>query len=188
MATTTYTSAGQRITRGTCLACPAVLDLLPGGAVPDHQDDTEQCDGAGFRPAQDDGRDDVRREAIRHWRALRGLSALKRADLATNLGKTGWRMRDLMDTEVRAVVIEESEADLWRDLAMHGDWWETARRAIALLGRRALTTDDVDRGLEAWGQAGARAWLRTANTSLQADLRANPGPMADALSNVLFTL
>lgn len=188
MGSTARNPAEQSATRGPCLTCAVILDLLPGGAVPDHQNDGTPCTGARFRSAQNDGRDDTRREAIRQWHALKALSVVKRTDFATNLGKSGWRMRDLLSMDARAVVMEEAQAEHWRDLAMHGDWWETTRRAVALLARRPLTTDDVDRGLEGWEQAGARHWLRAAQPGLQAELRETTGWPATALSNLLFML
>lgn len=187
MATTTYNPVGQRVTRGACLPCGTELDLLPGGAVPDHQHEGQPCPGSRFRPAQADGRDDVRREAIRRYRALRAMTDVKRAAFVADLAK-GWRIRDLVEADAGAIVLEESEAAYWKGLALHGLWMETLREVIRDLGRNPVTSSNIDRGLHDWERSGARAWLRSANTELQKIIVAGDHPMAEALSNVLFSL
>jgi hypothetical protein len=173
--------------QGECLTCAKPVVLLPGGATADHvTEDAGWCIGSGHTPTQADGRDHVRRRAISAAASLTNQAAARQADMLDSLGR-GWKMDDAVSFHADTVIALQVSAQYWRDLAMHGMWWETARKVIGGLTHHALTTSPLELGILAARRAGCRYWLRAANSDLIA-ATGDMGEAGDVLSNFLFTL
>ena len=175
--------------RGVCLICAGEVPLLPGGPLAEHPDsETGQlCTGSGHTRVHDDGRDAVRRHAIRQFAIAMGALAGIRTSLEHDLS-TGWRLRYLLDHRFRVAVTQETAADLWRGLAIHGNWLETFRVAVKdAVDRGTRSTDTLDNGLEELVRAGCRTWLRDARWELHAHLDGEVDAKK-ALSDLLASL
>lgn len=144
----------------TCLICLQKVALKSQTKVTaEHRADTTNlvaCGGSGYVPAQDDGRDDVRRTAIQHRKDLLVTINELRAEMIVDLVEKHWQMYAAMDYYGEQLVRLETQARIWHVLALHGEWWTSAMDAVSTLTSAVgNTTTDVN----LFTQRGIRDWL-----------------------------
>lgn len=163
--TTTTTTTPET---GTCLVCARV-----GIQVTKHwrvlvkhtrtEDDTSSgdCPGAGHPSVQDDGRDDVRRYAIRAYGTAHAKAQKTRTEFSAALESAKWTGEGAILAHAADLMRYETVANMWRDLARHGQWITSLAAAT-----RTLTNDPVheSRLVEAlWREErrGVKDWVAT---------------------------
>lgn len=144
----------------TCLVCLQKVALKPKTKVTaEHRVDDKMivsCSGSGYVPVQDDGRDDVRRNAIKQRKNLLVTINELRAEMIVDLVEKHWQMAAAMDYYGERLVRLETQARIWHVLALHGEWWTSAMDAVSALTSTTggLTTADVNlftqRGIRDW--------------------------------------
>jgi len=172
----------------TCLICLQKVALKPKTKVTaEHRADTTNlvaCGGSGYVPVQEDGRDDVRRNAIKHRKDLLITIGELRAEMLVDLVEKNWQMAAAMDYYGERLVRLETQARIWHVLALHGEWWTSAMDAVSALtsATGGLTTADVN----LFTQRGIRDWLTGVIGTLTnlAEQQTN----GDVLSRLLFKI
>jgi hypothetical protein len=152
----------------TCLVCLQQVTYVMRGSNPrrerqvlivtEHRTDETNlvaCGGSGYVSAQGDGRDDVRRKAIKHRKDLLVTIGELRAEMIVDLAEKNWQMAAAMDYYGEKLIRLETQARIWHVLAGHGEWWTSARDAVsALTSAAGNATADVNlftqRGIRDW--------------------------------------
>lgn len=148
-----------------CLMCTATnLPVGPTGRIiPAHHDPGATgepkpiCLGAGYVRRLDDGLDDVRRHAIRQHRAvLRELAPrLAKMREAVDDERT---LADIIERHTPAMISLQTQAQLWRELAVHGRWEAAVHDMLHIVASEQVSSSAVVNANTEYRRYGARQW------------------------------
>lgn len=192
----------EQPTTGECLICYIQQPLLPGGAVADHLTSTQEqgsgdripassgdrwrCMGSRHTTAREDGRDHVRRLAVVKCTAERAEAAGQRAEMTGEHTGARWRLRDLVSYYTANIVEAETRADMWRRLAIHGDWAVSLKDALEQVAGRNSSTNALDNALGEMERSAARSWIRSIRWDVGKHFA--KGLTSDELITILFSI
>lgn len=150
---------------GTCLICLATARLVKGRpgqsevvAPHTHSHDPKiyvTCRGAGHVPAQHDGRDEQRVQAVLKFADVQREIGEARAAFLQDMDKFR-SMYDVIDLDAQKIIILESTAKVWEFMASSGDWWNTLAYA---LGELDIPNDATLSPLKAMERRGFKRWI-----------------------------
>lgn len=145
-----------------CLGCGTMHPATETGLVAPHgpeQKPVPTCMGAGHRPAQFDGRDDTRREALADHTALRHNVAARRAMFQRDVGRDQ-PMAIAVDTYPEEIIRMETMLSHWAEVVASGDYMPTVRLAMIKSVSRRTARSGMSGVVDQATIEGSQDWLR----------------------------
>jgi hypothetical protein len=174
--------------KGVCVFCEEIHPLLVGGMTAKHSyPDGSDCPGSARRPAQHDGKDDVRRHAIQQLNSINSSIATRRAEMRADLDK-GWKVGGLFEYHGAVLVRLESLAARWGELTVHGDWWLVLQSAMQECIRDISSTALIDQAVAYERARGNRLWLAEARPALVKESAKLDPVGRDVIDNLLYRM